>query len=278
MRGNRMVALVAQRSDEGQANSLDDLHQIGTAAIIHQLLRAPDGAVRLIVQGLERIRLLDLVSSEPYLVARVEPEPDQLSAGVETEALRRAVLDLFRRLVALIPELPDELVSAAESLTDPRQVVYLVASTPLLDGTTRQEILELEPVDAKLRRLVEILQHEESVRELGQRIASETQNRMTKTQREYYLREQLRSIQQELGGDEDEPELADLRRRIAELNLPEEARREADRELERLATIPSASPEHGIIRNYLDWIASLPWDTLSGGEIDIARARQVLDE
>jgi len=278
MRGNRMVALVPQRSDEGQANSLDDLHGIGTAAIIHQLLRAPDGAVRLIVQGLERIRLLDLVSSEPYLVARVEPAPDELTAGVETEGLRRAVLDLFRRLVALIPELPDELVSAAESLTDPRQVAYLVASTPLLDGTARREILELEPVDAKLRRLVDILQHEESVRELGQRIASETQNRMTKSQREYYLREQLRSIQQELGGDDDDPELADLRRRIAELNLPEEARREADRELERLATIPSASPEHGIIRNYLDWIASLPWDTLSGGEIDIARARQVLDE
>ena len=188
------------------------------------------------------------------------------------------MLDLFRRLVALIPELPDELVSAAESLTDPRQVAYLVASTPLLDGAARQEILELESVDAKLRRLVEILQHEESVRELGQRIASETQNRMTKTQREYYLREQLRSIQQELGGDEDDPELADLRRRIAEANLPEEARREADRELERLASIPSASPEHGIIRTYLDWIANLPWDTLSGGEIDVARAREVLDE
>src|SRR3712207_2198254 len=201
-----------------------------------------------------------------------------MSPGFETEGLRRAVLDLFRRLVALIPEVPDEVGAAAETVTDPRQVAYLVASTGLLDGAARQEILELEPVEAKLRRLIEVLQHEESVRELGQQIAAETQGRMSKQQREYFLREQLRSIQQELGEGGDDPEIAELRRKIAEATLPEDVRREAERELERLATIPPASPEHGIIRTYLDWIAELPWDKLSGGEIDIARARQVLDE
>src|SRR5215207_6408761 len=241
-------------------------------------MRAPDGTVRLIVQGLERIRLLDFVATEPYLVARVAAAPDRMSPGFETEGLRRAVLDLFRRLVALIPEVPDEVSAAAETVTDPRQVAYLVASTGLLDGAARQEILELEPVEAKLRRLIEILQHEESVRELGQQIAAETQGRMTKQQREYFLREQLRSIQQELGEGDDDPEIGELRRKIAEVTLPEDVRREAERELERLATIPPASPEHGIIRTYLDWIAELPWDKLSGGEIDIARARQVLDE
>jgi ATP-dependent Lon protease len=157
-------------------------------------------------------------------------------------------------------------------------VAYLIASTGLLDGAARQEILELEPVEAKLRRLIEILQREESVRELGQQIAAETQGRMTKAQREYFLREQLRSIQQELGEGGDDPEIGELRRKIAETTLPEDVRREAERELERLTTIPPASPEHGIIRTYLDWIAELPWDKLSGGEIDIARARQVLDE
>ncbi|MDF3043568.1 MAG: ATP-dependent protease La [Thermomicrobiales bacterium] len=278
MRGNRMLALVAQRGDEPEQAGPDDLHPIGTAAIIHQLLRAPDGTVRLIVQGLERIRLLDFVATEPYLVARVVAAPDQMSPGFETEGLRRAVLDLFRRLVALIPEVPDEVSAAAETITDPRQVAYLVASTGLLDGAARQEILELEPVEAKLRRLIEILQHEESVRELGQQIAAETQGRMTKAQREYFLREQLRSIQQELGEGGDDPEIGELRRKITETTLPQDVRREAERELERLATIPPASPEHGIIRTYLDWIAELPWDKLSGGEIDIARARQVLDE
>jgi ATP-dependent Lon protease len=211
-------------------------------------------------------------------VARVAAAPDRMSPGVETEGLRRAVLDLFRRLVALIPEVPDEVAAAAETVADPRQVAYLIASTGLLDGAARQEILELEPVEAKLRRLIEILQREESVRELGQQIAAETQGRMTKAQREYFLREQLRSIQQELGEGGDDPEIGELRRKIAETTLPEDVRREAERELERLATIPPASPEHGIIRTYLDWIAELPWDKLSGGEIDIARARQVLDE
>ncbi|MEX0786689.1 MAG: LON peptidase substrate-binding domain-containing protein, partial [Dehalococcoidia bacterium] len=278
MRGNRMLALVAQRGDEPEQAGPEDLHPIGTAAIIHQLLRGPDGTVRLIVQGLERVRLLDFVATEPYLVARVEAAPDRMSSGVETEGLRRAVLDLFRRLVALIPEVPDEVGVAAETVTDPRQVAYLVASTGLLDGQTRQEILALELVEAKLRRLVEVLQREESVRELGQQIAAETQGRMTKAQREYFLREQLRSIQQELGEGGEDPEIAELRSKIAETTLPEGVRREAERELERLATIPPASPEHGIIRTYLDWIAELPWDDLSGGEIDIAKARQILDE
>ncbi len=278
MRGNRMLALVAQRNDETETPGPDDLHRVGTAAIIHQLLRSPDGTIRLVVQGLERVRVLDFISTEPFLVARVQPAPDRLTPGVELEGLRRAVIDLFRRLVALIPEVPDEVAAAAEAVTDPRQVAYLLASTGLLDGAKRQEILELDTVEAKLRRLVEILQHEESVRELGQRIATETQGRMTKAQREYFLREQLRSIQQELGGEEDDPEVAELRRRIEEANLPEEARREAQRELDRLATIPSASPEHGIVRTYLDWMASLPWDKLSGAPIDIARARQILDE
>jgi ATP-dependent Lon protease len=278
MRGNRMLALVAQRGDEPEVPGPDDLYRIGTAAIIHQLLRAPDGTVRIVVQGLERVRLLDFVATEPFLVARVEPAPERLTPGVELEGLRRAVLDLIHRVVALIPEIPSEVVAAAEAVTDPRQLAYLIASSGLLDGAQRQEILELDTVEAKLRQLLERLQHEESVRELGQRIASETQGRMSKAQREYFLREQLRSIQQELGGEEDDPEVGELRRRIEEANLPEEARREAQRELDRLATIPSASPEHGIIRTYLDWMASLPWDTLSGAPIDIAKARQILDE
>ncbi|MCC6314331.1 MAG: endopeptidase La [Thermomicrobiales bacterium] len=278
MRGDRMVALVAQRGTEPELPGPDDIYRIGTAAIVHQLVRGPEGTLRLVVQGIERIRLLDFTATEPYLIARVEPDPDVVEPGAETDGLRRAVLDQFKRLSELTPGFPSEIVEAAESLTDPRQIAYLVASVAPLDGAERQEILELDPVDAKLRRLVELLTSEVSVRELGQRITSETQERLTKAQRDFFLREQLRSIQQELGEGGSDTELADLRERIEAAELPPEARREAQRELDRLSSIPEASPEHGIIRTYLDWMASLPWNTLTGSAIDVAKARQVLDQ
>ncbi|MBI4491359.1 MAG: LON peptidase substrate-binding domain-containing protein, partial [Chloroflexi bacterium] len=278
MRGERLLALVAQRTDESEAPGPQDVHRVATVGMIHQLLRAPDGSLRLVVQGLERVRLLDFTATEPYLVARVQPAPDQVTPGVESEALQRAVVDLFRRLVGLVAELPDELAMAAAGLADPRQVVYLVASAAPLPGEVRQEVLELDPVDAKLRRLLDLLQHEVAVRELGQKITAETQERMSKAQREYFLREQLRSIQHELGEGGEDAELAELRRGLEAAHLPEEAQREVERELSRLGSIPAASPEHGIIRTYLDWMVSLPWNTLTGGEIDVRRARQVLDE
>jgi ATP-dependent Lon protease len=278
MRGDRLVALVAQRGEGEEQPGPSDLHSVGTAGVIHQLLRAPDGTLRLIVQGLERIRLTEFRSTEPYLVARVEPLPDRAALGVETEGLRRAVVDLFRQFVGLVEELPNELAQTAENLADPRQLAYLAASAVPLPIATRQELLELDPIDAKLRRLVELLQHELAVREIGQRITAETRQQMTKQQRDYFLREQLRSIQRELGEGDDTGDVAELRRKIEEAGLPEEARREAERELGRLGSIPPASPEHGIIRTYLDWMANLPWNTLTGAEIDVPRAREVLDE
>jgi ATP-dependent Lon protease len=268
MRQERLLVLVAQKSD-GDQPTPDDLYRIGTAAIVHQLARLPDGSLRVVVQGLERVRLIDFTSTEPYFVGRVELAPDQATPGVEIEALRRAAVDLFRRLVALTDDLPAETGNAAESLPDARQVANLIASTMPLASETRQELLELDPLEAKLRRLIELLQHEVSVRELGQKITSETQQRMSKSQKDFFLREQLRSIQHELGEGDDNPEIAQLRQRLEEANLPEEARREAERELDRLAAIPSVSPEYGLIRTYLDWMVSLPWNVLTGTAIDI---------
>jgi ATP-dependent Lon protease len=231
------------------------------------------------VQGLERIRLIDFIATEPYLIARLEPAPEQTDAGPELDGLRRAVVDLFRRLVQLSSELPDEMATAAENLLDARQVVYFVASLIRLDTPTRQAILEMDSVSDKLRRLVDVLQAEVATRELGRKITSDTEQRLSKTQRDFLLREQLRTIQKELG-DEDggDPEVAELRRRLAEAGLSEEARREAERELNRLASIPPGSPERGMIITYLDWMVSLPWSKLDGGTIDIRRAREVLDE
>jgi ATP-dependent Lon protease len=278
MRANRFVALIAQKNDAWEETDPKELHTVGTFAVIHQLTRAADGSLRIVVQGLERIRVVDYVRTEPYLVARVAPAPDRDVQGTEADALRRAAVDLFKRVVGLAGDLPDEVAVAAENVTDSRQVAYLIAAVTPLEPAVRQEILELDPVDAKLRRLVDLLQRDLAVRELGQKITNETQERLSKTQREYYLREQLRSIQKELGEGEEADESADLRQRIEAANLPDEARREAEREMTRLASVPAASPEHGIIRTYLEWMADLPWNKVSGGAIDVARARQVLDE
>jgi ATP-dependent Lon protease len=276
MRQERLLVLVAQKTEHDQPGP-DDLYRVGTAAIVHQLARLPDGTLRVVVQGLERVRLLDFVATDPYLVARTELFPDRSTPGVELEALRRAAVDLFRRLVALVDELPAETANAAEALADARQVAYLIASVIPIAPATRQELLELDPLEAKLRRMIDLLQNEVSVRELGQKITSETQQRMSKTQRDFFLREQLRSIQHELGEGDDNPEIAQLRARLAEAKLPPEALGEAERELDRLAAIPPVSPEYGLIRTYLDWMVSLPWNVVTGGEIDIHHAREVLD-
>jgi ATP-dependent Lon protease len=279
MRGNRLLALVAQRDPTPEPATPEALYRLGTVGMIHQLARGPDGSVRLMVQGIERIKILDWTGTDPYIVARVEAAPDQVVEGTEVDALRRAAGDIFRRLVEASPELPDELGVAAESFADPRHLLYFVASLVPLDLPVRQELLEMDPVPAKLRRLVDLLQRELAVRELGRKITSETEERLSKKQREYYLREQLRSIQRELGEDrEGDGQVPELRRRIEEAGLPDEARREAERELARLAGISPSSPEHGMIGTYLEWMASLPWSKLDGGTIDIGRARDVLNE
>jgi ATP-dependent Lon protease len=279
MRGNRLLALVAQRDAKAEPAGPDDLYRVGTAGVIHQLARVPDGTVRLMVQGLERIRVLDWVGAEPYPVARIQVAPDPVDQATEAEALRRAVVDIFRRLVAASAELADEMAAAVENVADPRHVAYLVASVLPLDAAVRQQLLETDPLTAKLRRLVDLLQRELAVRELGRKITSDTEERLSKKQREYYLREQLRSIQRELGEDEEgSSQAAQLRRRIEEAGLPDEARREAERELGRLAGLSPASPEYGMVVTYLEWMASLPWTKVSGGAIDIHRARHVLDE
>jgi ATP-dependent Lon protease len=279
MRGNRLLALVAQRDPGAEPSTVDDLYGVGTVGMIHQLARVPDGTVRIMVQGIERFRLLDLVATEPYLVGRIEPAREPIGEATDVEALRLAVVDIFRRLVEASRELPDDLAVAAANVTDPRHVAYFVASVVPFDLPVRQELLELEPVTAKLRRLVDLLQREVAVRELGRKITTDTEERLSKTQRDFYLREQLRSIQRELGdSDGGDTSVAELRRRIEEAGLPDEARREAERELARLAGIPPTSPEHGMIVTYLEWMASVPWNKLAGGVIDIRRARGVLDE
>ena len=281
MAGDRRVALVMQRDPElAEGAGPDDILEIGTIANIHQMMRVPDGSMRLAVQGVDRMRVLQVTREEPYLVARVRPEPEEVEESVEVQALGRNTLDLFQRLVALVPHLPDELVTAALNVDDdPRRLVYLVASNLRMEPTERQQLLEIDSVKDKLKTLNAFLTKELDVLELGKKIQTDVQEEMSKSQREYFLREQLKAIQKELGeSSESEAEVEDLRTRIDAAGMPEEAGKEARRELDRLAKLPPAAAEYGVIKTYLDWLTSLPWNRSTETSINIAHTRQVLDE
>jgi ATP-dependent Lon protease len=279
MKGNRMIAAVCQRTVEPRPAGPDDVFTVGTAAVVHQLFRSPDGSLQLLVQGVARVRLTTFTQTDPYLIAKIQRAPEQDEEGLNIEAVTRSVRTLFRRLVELLPDVPDEAGRAVELLDNAMHVAYMVAAAAPIPHTIRQEILELDGVGAKLHRLVEVLQHEIAVRELGMKIAVDTREHVSQAQREFYLREQMHAIQRELGeADTEHAGLQELRERIEKIPLPDEARREAEREISRLERTPAASPEHGMIRTYLEWIVALPWGKLTGGAIDVDRARVVLDE
>jgi ATP-dependent Lon protease len=275
----RLIGLFTARDPEVEEPSPDQIYPIGTAAVVHRMLRAPDGTIRLIVQGIERIRITEYFQEQPYLRAAVEVVPDEEEESLEQEALQRTTLDLFRRLVSLVPHMPEELETAAMNAQDARQLAYLVAASTRMEPEQAQEILEIDPVAQKLVRLNAILSKELEVLELGKKIQSQAQDEMSKMQREYFLREQLKAIQKELGeGDEQEAEVQDYERRIGEAGMPAEAEKEARRELDRMRKMPPQAAEYGVIKTYLDWMVSLPWSKTTPDNLDIAHARQVLNE
>ncbi len=277
--GNRMVALVLQKDSDQESAGPGETFEVGTAANIHQMMRVPDGTVRLAVQGLRRVRILEWITEEPYLTARIEELPEETEDSVEVKALMRNTLELFQRLVAVVSNLPDELVTAALNIDDPMHLVYLIASNVRMEAEERQNLLELESARAKLQKLSAFLSKELDLLELGKKIQGEVQEEVGRTQREFYLREQMKAIQRELGEtNEQEVEVNELRTKIDEAGMPEEAEREARRELDRLSKLPPAAAEYGMIRTYLDWMTSMPWNRSTEGEIDVARARVVLDE
>ena len=243
------------------------------------MIRVPDGTLRILVQGLRRVRLERRVLEEPYLVAEFLELPDLLEETKEVEALTRNVQGLFAEIVGLAPYLPDELQIAAANVDDPSALCHLVASTLRLKTEEKQKLLELVDVEARLREVLLILSREQEVFELGTRIQSQVQSELDKGQREFFLRQQLKAIQEELGeADPEQAEIAELRERLEALDLPEDVGRSALRELGRLERLPSVAAEYGVIRTYLDWIVTLPWNATTTDNLDLARARAVLDE
>jgi len=276
---DKNLLVVAQKDPTVDQPGPDDLYSVGTRAVIRKLARS-DSSVELLVQGLERVRILEYEQREPFLRARVVALPIPTDESTEAEALYRAILDQAAKALELMhPETPVNIQQLAAQAQDPVRLAYLLGSMLSLDVAKEQALLEAPTRLETLRLLFDYLSHEVQVLELRHKIATQAQTTMSKEQREYMLRQQLRAIQEELGEKSPErAELEELQRRLAEADLPEEVRTEAARELARLERIPPAAPDYQVTRTYLDLILELPWRKSTQDSLDLARARQVLDE
>jgi len=281
-RGGRLIGVFGQRDPSVEDPQQGDLYRVGTAATILKVVKQPDGIVRLVVQGIARVRIVEMVQTRPFLTARVKVVEETLPAAgdLETEALMRNAVTLFRQIVELSPFLPDEMTGAVQHVSEPgRAADIIAASLPALSTQVKQELLETVAVKARLGRLAACLTKEVEVLTLGSKIQSQVESEVGKTQREYYLREQMKAIQKELGEtDERSQEIGELRQKIEAAGMTEEARKEALRELDRLAKMPPAAAEYTVARTYLEWLVALPWAKETEDNLDLATARAILDE
>ncbi len=278
LRGDRSLVMVAGRDPELESPGPEDLYSIGVLGAVARMIRVPDGTLRVLIQGGQRVRLVRYVQSEPYLVAEIADSPDVVRQSPELVALMRNVQQTFSNIIEQVPYLPEELQVMVANVDDPSALSSLIAGALRLGTEEKQSLLEELDVGKRLRRLSEILARELEVVAIGSRIQSQVQSELEKGQREFYLRQQLKAIQEELGeADEAQAEVHELRERLEQIELPEEVRKQADRELSRLERLQPAMAEHGVVRGYLEWIAALPWDKSTEDNLDLRHARQVLD-
>ena len=277
----RMIGVFTQREASVEEPVQDDLYAIGTATHVHKMFKLPDGSLRLIVQGLARIRLDRITQTRPYLKAAVTLAAEDLREEdhLEIDALQRNIKSNFQQVVSLSPLLSDDLQALAANITDPGKLADFIASSLATIGTpVKQEVLAMLDIRARMDSLNRILIKELEVLELGSKIQSQVQSEVGKNQREYFLREQLKAIQKELGeGDEQAKEIEELRTKIEALGMPDPVKKEALRELERLSKMPVAAAEYTVSRTYLDWIVALPWSKRTEDSIDLKRTKDVLD-
>src|ERR1700681_4831306 len=278
----KLLGIVAQHDPRVEEPAAADLHTVGTAAKIHKLVKMPNGNVVVFLEGLQRIRLVELLSFRPFLKARVEIQPDIVGPqDAELMALERNARELFRDVVARSPQLSDDLQTAALNIDDPARLAdFIAANLPSLPTLLRQELLETADVRRRLETLIRELSKELEVLELRNKIQEQVQEQVSQSQREYLLREQLKAIHKELGeSDDGQMEIDDLREKLEKSGMSAEGLKECERELKRLAKMTPASAEYMVSRTYLEWMTSLPWSKSSGSqEIDIAKGRKILDE
>jgi ATP-dependent Lon protease len=276
--GNRMLVMVASREAEAEEPGPEQLYDVGVVGVVARMMKVPDGSVRILVQCGQRVELGDYVATSPYLVARVTVAPDEVKESEELEGLRRNVQATFSRIIEDLPYLPEELQLAVANIDDPAELAHVIAGALRVPTEEKQELLEERDVTKRLRRLSEILARELELVEIGSRIQTRVQSEMESGQREYFLRQQLRAIQEELGEvDEQQAETQELRKQLEEAELPEHVWTVAERELGRFERLPPQAAEHGVIRGYLEWLASLPWSKSTEDNLDLKHARAVLD-
>ncbi len=278
LRGDRSIVLIAGRDSDVEAPGPDQVYEVGVLGTVVRMVRLPDSSLRVLIQGGERVRVREWVQTEPYLVAEVEQAPDRVRQSDQLQALARNVQRTFSGIVGQVPYLPEELQVMVSNIDDPVLLSHLIAGALRLPTTEKQELLEELDVTRRLRRLSEILAREAQLVALDTKIQTQVQSELEKGQREYFLRQQLKAIQEELGeGDEARAEAAELRSQLEALVLPEEVSKQVQRELGRLERLQPAMAEYGVVRTYLEWIASLPWNTTTEDNLDLGHAREVLD-
>jgi len=278
-RGNRLVGLVTMKDPSVEIPGADEVFQVGTVAVVHRVMRGQDGTLTVFIQGLERFRVQQWTQDTPYLKARTQLIPDIVADTVVEEALRRSLIEVATELAALIPQFPEEAIRFIQQLEDARLLVYLLASNLRVGVEDAQKILEMDTLADKMQYLSRVLARELEVRQVGQQIQEKAKEEIEKSQREYFLRQQMEAIRQELGeGDETRREVEEYRQKIESCGMTDEAKEEALRELDRLEKMPPQAAEYWVIKTYLDWLIALPWQAATEDQLDIAHARRVLDE
>jgi ATP-dependent Lon protease len=279
LKGERLIGLVAMKYPEIEEPLPGQTYEVGTVAKIEHVTRSADNSLQVIVHGLERFRVDYWLADRPYLRAKIALAPDNVEHDLELDALQRSLRELAQEVVALSPKFPKEVGDYLSQVKDPRYLAYLVAGGAGLEMDKAQQILDRNSVKDKIRMLIAFLTREKEVLSLGKKIQSDAKEEMNKAQRDYFLRQQLKAIKKELGeGDESQSEVDEYQEKLDEAGLPEEARKEAERELKRLAGMSPQAAEYSVIKTYLDWLLDLPWKTVSDDRTDIVRARMVLDE
>ncbi len=276
--GNRMLVMVASRDGQIDNPAPEELYGVGVVGTVARMVKVPDGTLRILVHGSQRVVLGEYVQTEPYLLAQIGEAPDEVTVSPELEALFRNVQGTFSQIIEQVPYLPEELQIAVTNLDDPGELAHMIAGSLRIKTEERQELLEERDLQRRLRRLSELLARELELISIGSKIQSQVESEMDKGQREFYLRQQLKAIQDELGEtDEQAAETQELREQVEAANLPEHALKQAERELSRFERLPPQAAEHGVIRSYLEWIVALPWSKATDDHIDLKEARAVLD-
>lgn len=280
MAKDRIVGLLASKKPSQEAEKPEtDLHAVGTTALILRMAKTDDNNAQLLVQGLGRFRVIEFIKDKPYLQARVEHIGDKDAKGKETEALVSNILALFARIVELTPALPKDMANMAKSIQEPGILADMIASTINTTSEEKQKILETEDVRKRLKEVTKQATHHLEILELGNKIQSQVKGDMEKSQREYYLRQQLKAIREELGEKDDTAvEIEEYKLKVKEKNLPPEALKEAERELNRLSRMHPSSAEYTVSSTYIDWLTALPWNESTKDNLDIKKARRVLEE